>query len=93
MVVGLLTLDLHLPQARSLKDKRRALRSLEGRLRSRFNVAVAEVGDLGLWQRAQLAVASVNSDEGHLRSTLDGVRGEAERSAEIQVLSAEAELL
>ena len=41
MIIGLLTLDLHFPGARSLKDKRQALRSLETKLRNRFNVAVA----------------------------------------------------
>ena len=43
MVIGLLTLDLHFPGARSLKDKRQALRSLETRIRNRFNVSLAEV--------------------------------------------------
>src|SRR4029450_99541 len=77
MVIGLLTLDLHFPGARSLKDKRQALRSLETRIRNRFNVAVAEVEHQDLWQRARLAVVSVNTDHGHLESrpSVDG--GEA----------------
>jgi len=93
MVVGLLSLDLHFPGARSLKDKRRALRSLEDRLRRRFNVAVAEVGHHDLRQRCQLAVVSVNTDQDRLVSTLDGVGGETERSAEIEVLDASTEIL
>jgi uncharacterized protein YlxP (DUF503 family) len=43
MPVGLLTLELHLPEAQSLKDKRQVLRSLKDRLRRHFNVAVAEL--------------------------------------------------
>lgn len=93
MVIGLLMLDLHFPGARSLKDKRHALRSLEARIRNRFNVAVAEVEHQDLWQRARLAVVSVNTDHGHLESTLHSVAGEAEHSREIQVLSAETEIL
>jgi uncharacterized protein YlxP (DUF503 family) len=93
MVVGLLTLDLHFPGARSLKDKRQALRSLEGRLRSRFNVAVAEVEHQDLWQRARLAVVSVNSDPDHLESTLRRAAAEAETSREIQLLDASTEVL
>ena len=75
MVIGLLTLDLHFPGARSLKDKRQALRSLETKLRNRFNVSVAEVEHQDLWQRARLAVVTVNTDHGHLDSTLQHVDG------------------
>jgi uncharacterized protein YlxP (DUF503 family) len=93
VTVGLLTLDLHFPGARSLKDKRQALRSLETRLRNRFNVAVAEVEHQDLWQRSRLAVVSVNTDHVHLESTLEAARGEAENAREIQVLSADLEVL
>ena len=93
MVIGLLTLELHIPQARSLKDKRRALRSLEARLKNHYNVAVAEVGHQDLRQRVRLAVVSVNTDESHLVSTLEAVSSEAERSREIEVVGAETEIL
>ena len=43
MVVGLLTLEIHLPYAHSLKDKRQVLRKLKDHLRAHFNVALAEV--------------------------------------------------
>ncbi len=93
MFIGLLTLDLHFPGARSLKDKRQALRSLESRIRNRFNVSVAEVEHQDLWQRARLAVVTVNTDHVHLESTLQSVTGEAEQAREIQVLGAETEIL
>jgi uncharacterized protein YlxP (DUF503 family) len=93
MVVGLLTLDLHFPGARSLKDKRQALRSLETRIRGRYNVAVAEVDFQDLWQRSRLAVVSVNTDHVHLEATLHEVAGEAERGRDIQLLDAHTETL
>ena len=77
MVIGLLVLELHFPGARSLKDKRQALRSLEQRVRNRFNVSIAEVEHQDLWQRARVAVVSVNTDHTHLDSTLQSVAGEA----------------
>ena len=90
-----LTLELHFPGARSLKDKRQALRSLETRLRNRFNVAVAEVEHQDLWQRARLAVVSVNTDHGHLDvdalSSVD--RARRPTPATIQVLDAHTEIL
>jgi len=93
MVIGLLSLELHLPGARSLKDKRQALRSLESRLRNRLNVAVAEVEHQELWQRARLAVVSVNTDHIHLEQTLQSALSEAEHAREIQVVDTQTELL
>ncbi len=91
MVIGLLMLELHIPAAQSLKDKRQALRSLESRLRERFNVSVAEVEHQDLWQRANLAVVAVNTDKPHLDSTLNAALGEAERAGPVEVLSVHRE--
>ena len=93
MIIGLLTLDLHFPGARSLKDKRQALRSLETKIRNRFNVSIAEVEHQDLWQRARVAVVTVNTDHAHLDSTLSSVTSEAENAREIQVLDAHTEIL
>ncbi len=59
MVNGVLTAEIFLPGATSLKEKRRTLKSLVEKLRGRFNVAVAEVEGQNAWQRATLAVAAV----------------------------------
>lgn len=93
MVIGLLTLQLHFPGARSLKDKRQALRSLETKLRNRFNVAVAEVEHQDLWQRATLAVVTVNTDHGHLDSTLSAVTSEAASARDVMLLDSSVEIL
>jgi uncharacterized protein YlxP (DUF503 family) len=93
MVIGLLTLDLHFPGARSLKDKRQALRSLETRIRNRFNVSLAEVEHQDLWQRARLAVVSVNTDHVHLEATLQKVAGEAGSAKDIELLDSQVEML
>jgi uncharacterized protein YlxP (DUF503 family) len=77
MVVGLLTLEIHLPYARSLKDKRQVLRRLKERLRGRFNVAVAELDHQESWQRAQIGVVSLNSDGRYVAQQLEAVCAEA----------------
>ena len=79
MVVGLLTLEVHLPYAHSLKDKRQVLRSLKDRLRSHFNVAVAEVDHQELWQRATIGVVSISNEQAHVSRLLESVEEEAER--------------
>jgi uncharacterized protein YlxP (DUF503 family) len=65
MVIGTLLLHLQVPDSASLKDKRQVIRSLVARLRHTFNVAVAEVGDLDLWQSSQLGVVCVSTDARH----------------------------
>jgi uncharacterized protein len=73
MVVGTLNLRLAIFEAVSLKDKRRVVKSLKDRLRSRFNVSVAEVGSLDRWQQAELGVALVANDGHFVESALDKV--------------------
>lgn len=81
VVIALLTLDIHIPHAQSLKDKRMVLRSIKDRLRTKFNVAVSEVDHQELWQRSQLSVVTVGPDEGFLHKVLAQAAEEAERIA------------
>ena len=57
--VALLTVELHFPEAHSLKEKRHFVRSARDNLRNRFGASVAEVDHHDLWQRAALTVACV----------------------------------
>jgi uncharacterized protein YlxP (DUF503 family) len=65
--------DLHVPESRSLKAKRAAIRPIVDGLRHRFRVSVAEVDHLEQWQRAAIAVAAVSGTHGKLRDVLDSV--------------------
>jgi uncharacterized protein YlxP (DUF503 family) len=73
MVVGLLRITLHVPEAHSLKDRRAAVRRAIERVRARFNVSIAEVGDLERWQTAQVAVSTVSNERAHVNEVLDRV--------------------
>ena len=75
--VGVLTLELHLDGAHSLKDKRHTVKSLKDRLRSKFNVAVAEIDYQDMWQRAAVAAVTVSSDHVHAEKVLQSVEDEA----------------
>jgi uncharacterized protein YlxP (DUF503 family) len=79
MHIGLLQLDIHIPYAHSLKDKRMALRSLKDRLRKHFNVAISELDHQDLWQRAAVGIVSIGPDPGYLETQLNLVLDEAER--------------
>jgi len=90
--VGILAIELHFPEAGSLKGKRRHVQSAKAQLRERFGAAVAEVGHHELWQRARLALAVVAREHRALEELLDG----AERwlhAQEYVVVSIEREIV
>ena len=82
MTVGIARVTLFLGEAHSLKEKRMVLRRVKDRAQQKFNVAIAEVGDNDLWQRAVLGLAVVGSGRRFAESALDEVvrfvRDEAE---------------
>jgi hypothetical protein len=79
MPVGLLTLDIQLPYAHSLKEKRAVLRKIRDRLRARFNVAVAELDHEDVWQHATLGVVSISDSQILLESVFRQVLAESEK--------------
>jgi uncharacterized protein YlxP (DUF503 family) len=92
MVVGLLSLELHVGGARSLKDKRMVLRSVKDRLR-RFNVAVAELDHQDLWQRAGLGIVTIAATEALAQRELDAVIDAVEQVEPGGVARTEVEFL
>lgn len=78
MPIGLLTLEIYIPEAHSLKDKRQVLRSLKDRLRGKFNVAVAELDGQDSWQRSVVGVVGLSNNAGHLEQSLRTVLKESE---------------
>ncbi len=78
MPVGVMTLEIRIPYAHSLKEKRAVLRKLRDRLWSRFNWAVAELDHQETWQRATLGVVSISSSRRNLEQVLESVLRESE---------------
>jgi len=73
--VGILTVELHFPEAGSLKGKRKHVKSAKAQLQNRFGAAVAEVDHHELWQRSRLTVACVAREHGEAAQLLeDAVR-------------------
>lgn len=85
LFISLLTIELLIPWARSLKDKRSAVRGLKDRLRSRFNASVAEVAYQDKWQRAVIAVCILGSDRRQLESEMARVRQLCEEAQDLQI--------
>lgn len=92
MPVGLLILDIHLPDAHSLKEKRFTVRRIQDRLRARFNVAVAELDHQELWQRASVGVVTIASDRAVLERILREVEKESYAVLGRDLVGAESEV-
>jgi len=73
MVIGVCTLELSIPSATSLKDKRGVVKSVAARLRNEFNIAVAEVDMLDSWRTATIAAVTVSSDRDYAHGLLTRV--------------------
>ena len=93
MVIGSLTVTIHVPESQSLKEKRQVVRSLVSRLRQTFNVAVAEVGDQDVWQLATLGIACVSGEARHADEMCQKVLRHLENEAEALVTRSRFELI
>jgi uncharacterized protein len=80
MFIGVLRLVFQIPGAASLKDRRRVVKSFKDRVRARFPVSIAEVGDLERYQVATLGVAVVSNDSARCSEVLAAVAHAAERA-------------
>jgi uncharacterized protein YlxP (DUF503 family) len=76
-VIGVLHLELRIEHAQSLKDRRNVIRSLKARLRSRHNVAIAEIGPSGVLNRALVSAVTISNDRTFAEKVLQAVEEDA----------------
>lgn len=93
MIIAALSLTLFIPEVASLKGKRKVIMSLKDRIKSRFNVSIAEVGALDMWQRTLLGVVAVANDERMLNSKMDKLLNYIESTGLVEPLGAELDFI
>ncbi len=93
MTIGLLQLDFLVHGARSLKDKRRVIKSLKEKMRNRFNCSVAETDYQDLWQRAQISVCVVSNESRHANQQLNEIARFASLNAGAELVDYSIEML
>jgi uncharacterized protein YlxP (DUF503 family) len=79
MAVALLTLELRIEHAQSLKDRRQVVQSLKDQLRQGFNISVAEMDEAVLWQSATIGIAAVSRSRDYLHGLVEEVERAARR--------------
>ena len=93
MTVGVLQVELSIPDAFSLKDKRRVVKSLKDRLSARHNVSVAEIDDLDHRQAATVGVAMISNDPRFVESCLSRILDEIRANPRASLVSSDIELI
>ena len=92
MIVGTLKVRLRIPDSHSLKEKRRVVKSIKDRLKSRFNISVSEVDALDSLQIAVLGVAAVSNDKRFVESILSQVLNHIALNHFAQIVNHEIEV-
>jgi len=92
MHVGTCTINLHVHQSQSLKDKRHVIKSVIDRVKNRFNVSIAEVGQQNAYQSAVIGVVSVSGDQHHLNRILSHVITFVEQTHLVELIDYKIEL-
>jgi len=96
MPVAKLTIELDIPHAQSLKDRRQVLRSMKDKLRHGFNASIAELDDGVVWNRATLGIAAISSSTSYLTGQLQQIDQAVHRLATqlgAEVIDSYAEIL
>jgi len=93
MIVGILTLELHLYEADSLKAKRIIIKSLKDRIKNKFNVSVAEVGGNDLWQRSVLGAACIANETKVINEIFHRIKNIVINTPSIELLNSTIEMV
>jgi uncharacterized protein YlxP (DUF503 family) len=93
MFVGILTVEIVVYDAGSLKSKRSVVKGLKDRIRSKFNVSVAEVDNQDLWQRATLGVACVSREKNFTSDVLNKVVDLIRSNTSLELIDYQIEVL
>ena len=93
MVVGTLIIEFRLHDNRSLKGKRKVVRSMVDKVKHRFNVAVAEIGSNDKWQKIELGLSTVGNDRRHVDASLNNILAYLESLYVAEIVDSRAEIL
>jgi len=93
MIVGLLTLDLHIHGSHSLKEKRFVIKSLIDRVKNKFNVSIAEVDANDLWQRSVIGIACVSNETVMINKVFGQIKNLVDDIHSVELIDSTMEML
>ena len=93
MIIGSCELKLKIFEANSLKEKRHTIKSIIGRLKSRFNISIAEIGLNDSWKTSMIGFACVTNDTQHANEIIDKVIKFIDGDSRVEIIEYNIELL
>lgn len=93
MFVGILKIEIFIPYAQSLKEKRQVLKKIIDNLKNRYPVSVAEVDSMDMWQRAVIGLSCVSGDKRFLESMLDKISLYVETNFDCNIIDIDKETI
>lgn len=86
MVIGILSIEIHLPYSHSLKEKRKRLSGLKARLTKTYNVAFSELDFQNKWQRTRIGMVTLNSQKKPVENLFIKIIEDIEKSVDGQIV-------
>ena len=93
MVLGICTIEIHIPYAGSLKHKRRVVKSIIQRVRNKYNVSVSEIDKQDVWRLAVLGIACISNDKNIVYKTFSGVEKFIESTGDVRITDLYTEIM
>jgi uncharacterized protein YlxP (DUF503 family) len=93
LIVGTCILKLNIYESNSLKDKRHVIKSILGRLQSRFNISIAEVDLNDSWQSSMIGFACVTNDSSHANEVISNVIKFIDNDNRVEIINSIIEIL
>lgn len=92
MIIGLLQLDILIPESNNLKDKRSTIKSLKETIRKRFNVSIAETGKLDKWSRSEISITKVSNEAKFIRQEFQKIQNDIESRYPVEIIDKQEEV-
>ncbi len=93
MIIGVCTLEIMIYGVNSLKEKRQVIKSILGRIKSRYNVSIAEIDLNDVWRSGIIGIACVSNDSIHARQMLSNVMKFIERDSRVEIMKHNIEIM
>ena len=92
MIIGICKVELHIYESNSLKEKRHVVKSIIGKLSSRFNISIAEVDLNDLWQRAVIGFSIVSNETVQVNKVISNVLNFIENDGRVEIINNDIEI-
>ncbi len=93
MVVGILRIEMYVHDNRSLKGKRKIVKSMVDKVKNKFNASIAEIGSNDKWQKIELGVSTIGNDRRHIDASLNNILAYVESLYLAEIVDSEIEIL